>query len=153
MWSTQSPAYSAARHPLGAQLANSEFLRRYARRLLRDARADEPSRALPVVRRIVASKVTPEMRVTELYAVRATLQLKHVLHTLAKELGFAAWETCKRDIDGRSPAMLDRYRLELGMFGDYAQNWFADEQTAVDWQRENGGYLIKVGQQVVAILA
>ena len=153
MWSTDSPIYSSIRHPLGAQLVNSEFLRRHARRLLRDARSDEPSRTLPVLRRIVAARVTPEIRLTELHAVRATLQLKHVLHALARELGFASWESCKHEIDDRPPAMLDRYRLELGMFGDYEQNWFADEQTAIDWQRQNGGYLVRVGRQVVAILA
>ncbi|HWV61974.1 MAG TPA: hypothetical protein VN019_00025 [Oxalicibacterium sp.] len=153
MWSTDSPIYSSIRHPLGAQLVNSEFLRRYARRLLRDARSDEPSRTLPVLRRIVAARVTPEIRLTELHTVRATLQLKHVLHALARELGFASWESCKHEIDDRPPAMLDRYRLELGMFGDYEQNWFADEQTAVDWQRQNGGYLVRVGRQVVASLA
>lgn len=153
MWSTDSPIYSNVRHPLGTELDNSEFLRRYARRLLRDARSDEPSRTLPVLRRIVAARVTPEIRLTELHAVRATLQLKHVLHALARELGFSSWEACKREIDNRPPAVLDRYRLELGMFGDYEQNWFADEGTAIDWQRENGGYLVKVGRQVVAILA
>lgn len=153
MWSTDSPIHPDARHPLGAYLTNTEFLRRYARRLLRDVRSDEPSRTLPVLRRIVAARVTPEIRLTELHAVRATLQLKHVLHALARELDFASWECCKREIDGRPSAVLDRYRLELGMFGDYEQNWFADEQTAVTWQRENGGYLVKVGRQVVAILA
>lgn len=153
MWSTDSPLDSHARHPLGAHLDNSEFLRRYARRLLRDARSDAPSRTLPVLRRIVAARVTPEIRLTELHAVRASLQLKHVLHTLARELGFASWECCKHEINDRPSAVLDRYRLELGMFGDYRQNWFADEQTAIDWQRRNGGYLVRVGSQVAAILA
>ena len=85
--------------------------------------------------------------------MRASIQLKHVLHMLARELDFSAWEICKDSIDQMSPAVLDRYRLELGMFGDYQQNWFADAATARDWQQQNGGYLINYGQQVVAILA
>lgn len=152
MWSTSSPVDNDTRNDLGSNLSNSEFLRRYARRLLRNARANEPGKALPVLRRIIAMKVTPELRITDLYAVRATIQLKHVLHTLARELDFAAWEICKQRIDACPAATLDRYRLELGMFGDYQQNWFADEATARDWQQANGGYLIAYGQQAVAIL-
>lgn len=153
MWSTSSPVDNDTRNDLGRNLSNSEFLRRYARRLLRNARATESSKALPVLRRIIAMKVTPELRITDLYIVRETIQLKHILHTLARELDFAAWEICKKWIDDYPAAALDRYRLELGMFGDYQQNWFADEATARDWQQENGGYLIAYGQQAVAILA
>ena len=153
MWSTSLPALNNSANSLGSNLSNSDFLRRYARRLLRNARAVEPSKALPVLRRIIGMQVMPELRVTDLYAVRATLQLKHILQTLAKELGFPAWEICMRQIDACSPAMLDRYRLELGMFNDYQQNWFADEAAARDWQKLNGGYVLAYGKQAVAILA
>lgn len=152
MWSTTLPVNQNIRHPLGDNLTNSDFLRRYARRLLRDARSLEPSKSLPILRHIVAADIMPELRITEVYSVRATLQLKHILHMLAKESGFAAWELCKQRIDQCAPEILDRYRLELGMFGDYQQNWFADADTAQAWQKENGGYLINVGNQVVAIL-
>ncbi|HEV7855595.1 MAG TPA: hypothetical protein VGO72_01430 [Herminiimonas sp.] len=151
MWSTSLPA--TCRNDLGINLSNSDFLRRYARRLLRDARSSEPSKALPVLRRVIAVKLMPELRVTDLYAVRETVQLKHVLHMLAKELGFPAWEICKSRIDGCDASLLDRYRLELGMFGDHEKNWFADARSALDWQRVHGGYLISYGKQVVAILA
>ena len=133
MWSTSPPACGNARNDLGSNLLNSEFLRRYARRLLRAARSPAPSTALPVLRRIIAMKVMPELRVTDLYAVRETVQLKHVLHMLSRELGYTAWEICKDRIDGCGTDMLDRYRLELGMFADYQQNWFADAATARDW--------------------
>jgi hypothetical protein len=108
---------------------------------------------LPILRRIIAARLMPELRITDLYAVRETVQLKHVLHMLAKELEFPAWEICKTRIDGCDAALLDRYRLELGMFGDHQKNWFADAQTALTWQREHGGYLINYGKQVVAVLA
>lgn len=153
MWSTTIPISNNLRHPLGKNLSNSDFLRRYARRLLRQARSLEPSQSMPILRRIVAMEIMPELRITEVYSVRATLQLKHLLHMLAKELGFPAWELCKKQIDQCAPEKLDRYRLELGMFGDYQQNWFADIDTAQAWQRENGGYLVRVGHQAVAILA
>jgi hypothetical protein len=151
MWSTSTPKFS--HHPLGASLQNSEFLRRYARRLLRDARSPEASKAMPILRRIVAAQLVPELRLTDLYASRATLQLKHLLHMMARELGFPTWEVCKRQIDDRHAAVLDRYRLELGMFGDYEKNWFADAATARAWQSSHGGYLVRYGAQTVAILA
>jgi hypothetical protein len=137
----------------GNHLTHCEFLRRNARRLLHNVRADEPGKALPVLRRIMAMKVTPELRMTELYAVRTSLQLKHILHMLARELGFASWEACKNRIDSYDSSTLDRYRLELGMFGDFQQNWFADAAIAQAWQKKNGGYLIAYNRLVVAILA
>jgi hypothetical protein len=151
MWSTSAPATS--HYPLGLELSHSAFLRRYARRLLRDVRSDAPSKAMPVLRRMIAVKLTPELRLTDLHASRSTLQLKHVLHMLARELDFPAWEICKREIDNAEPALLDRFRLELGMFGDYEKNWFADSATARAWQQKHGGYLIRYGEQTVAILA
>lgn len=153
MWSTSLPVSNNSRNDFASHLSNSDFLRRYARRLLRDARSLESSKSLPVLRRVIATKVMPELRVTDLYAVRTSIQLKHILHTLAKELGYAAWELCKQDIDVCSTAKLDRYRLELGMFGDFQQNWFSDAATALDWQKVNGGYLVAYGSQTVAILA
>ena len=50
-------------------------------------------------------------------------------------------------------AKLDRYRLELGMFGDFQQNGFPDKASALDWQKANGRYLLVYGSQTVAILA
>lgn len=153
MWSTSLPVSNNSRNDFGNHLGNSDFLRRYARRLLRDARSFESSKSLPVLRRIIAMKVMPELRVTDLYSVRTTIQRNYILHTLAKELGYAAWELCKQDIDACDTAKRDRYRLELGMFGDFQQNWFSNKATALDWQKENGGYLIAYGSQTVAILA
>lgn len=154
MWSTHFPQAVHQTEPgFGNAIANSDFLRRYAKRLLRAARADGRSEALPVLRRIVAMQVTPEISVAELFPLRASLQLKHVLHTLARELGFPSWESCSRQVDAKPPELLDRYRFELGMFRDFQTNWFPDMGAAQGWQREHGGYLIAYGRQAVAILA
>lgn len=152
MWSTAHPLSDTLHSNSPSNPTNSEFLRRHARRLVREGRSAEPSKALPVLRRIIDAGLMPELSVTDLYAVRETLQLKHVLHMLAHELGFSAWELCKPEIDQRDTVVLDRYRLEQGQFGDFSQNWFADEQTARQWQQANGGYLISYGKQAVAIL-
>jgi hypothetical protein len=154
MWSTQFPqAIHAVEPGFTRAIGNSDFLRRYARRLLRAAHSGRSSDALPVLRRIVAMQVTPEIPVAELYRLRESLQLKHVLHMLAREIGFPSWETCSRQVDAKPSELLDRYRFELGMFGDFDTNWFPDMAVAQDWQREHGGYLIAYGSQAVAILS
>lgn len=154
MWSTQFPnAVNPVETSFGRALANSDFLRRYAKRLLRAAHAARSSEALPVLRRVVAMQVAPEISLAELYPLRASLRLKHVLHTLARELGFPSWESCSRQVDAKPPELLDRYRFELGMFRDFETNWFPDMAVAQGWQREHGGYLIAYGNQAVAILA
>jgi len=153
MWSTSHPLPETIRNVAGEPVCNSEFLRRHARRLVRSGRDAQPSKALPVLRRVIAAGVMPELSVTDLYAVRASLQLKHVLHMLGRELGYANWDGCKQEIDACGAEVLDRYRLEQGQFGDFRQNWFSDAATAHAWQQHNGGYLIAYGKQAVAILA
>lgn len=130
---------------------NTDFLRRYARSMLRSAHSDQPSRALPIVRRVFSAGAMISSRVTELYHARATLQLKHMLRTLAAELGYATWDACKRDIDRRPAEVLDRFRLDLGVFNDHEHIWFADQPSAAAWQREHGGRLLAYGKQAVVM--
>jgi hypothetical protein len=132
---------------------NTDFLRRYARGMLRSAHSDQPSKALPIVRRVHAAGTTADVRVTQLYHARMALQLKHMFRTLAAELGYATWDACKRDIDHRPPEVLDRFRLDLGAFGDHEQIWFADQPTAAAWQREHGGRMVEYGKQAVVMPA
>jgi len=70
---------------------NTDFLRRYARRLLHGAHSAQPSTALPIVRRVHGAQAIAATRLTELYHARETLQLKHMFCTLAYELGYASW--------------------------------------------------------------
>ena len=138
-------------HPSALSETNTDFLRRYARLMLRAARSEHPSKALPIVRRVHAARAAPAERVTELYHGRETLQLKHMFRTLAIELGYASWDACKRDIERRPAEMLDRFRLELGAFGDYEHIWFSDLRSAQSWQREHGGRVVSYGSQAVVM--
>ncbi|OON59153.1 hypothetical protein B0920_24865 [Massilia sp. KIM] len=138
-------------HAASTADTNTDFLRRYARRMLRDAHSPHPSKALPVVRRVHAARATAAGRVTDLYHARATLQLKHMYRTIAVELGYADWDACKRDVDRHAPEMLDRFRLDLGAFGDYEQVWFPDAPSAQAWQREHGGRVVVYGRQAVVM--
>lgn len=144
MWSTSTP--------LSPMPSNSDFLRAHARRLLRHAHAAETSKALPVLRRLMAAGLAGGHRLSALHRSRGELQLKTLLRLLALELGYPDWAACKAQIDQREAACLDRYRLDAGAFGDFAMNWFANATTARDWQRQYGGYVVQYGEQAVAIL-
>ncbi|WP_044041432.1 hypothetical protein [Caballeronia insecticola] len=138
--------------PISSSISNSDFLREHARRLLRHARDGDTSASMPVLRRLLATKLTRAERLADLHATRADLQLKHLLAMLAAELGYASWDACKLDIDGQPHAVIDRYRLDAGAFNDFEKNWFANEAEALDWQRVHGGYIVRYGEQAVAIL-
>ncbi|SAK49470.1 hypothetical protein AWB82_01310 [Caballeronia glebae] len=107
---------------------------------------------MPVLRRLLAAKVMRAERLADLHAIRDDLQLKHVLSMLAAELGYASWDVCKSDIDKQPGAIIDRYRLDAGAFNDHEKNWFASEPEAREWQRAHGGYIVRYGEQAVAIL-
>lgn len=134
-------------------ISNADFLRKVARRLLRDAHSIHASAAMPAIRRVHRAGVLPVQRLTDLYHARETLQLKHMLRTVAVELGYPGWEACKHDIDAQPASVLDRFRLDLGAFGDYNQVWFSNEAEAQQWQKENGGHVVVYGAQAVVMTA
>ncbi|SAK63261.1 hypothetical protein AWB79_02983 [Caballeronia hypogeia] len=144
MWSTSCP--------ISSSVSNSDYLREHARRLLRHARDDDMSASMPVLRRLLAAQVTRTDRLSDLHAIRAELQLKHLLAMLAAELGYVNWDACKGEIDAQPGAAIDHYRLDAGAFNDFEMNWFASEAEALHWQRGNGGYIVRYGEQAVAIL-
>ena len=147
MWSTSCPISSSV-----SSVSNSDYLREHARRSLRHVRDGDASAAMPVLRRFLAAKVTRAERLADLHAIRGELQLKHLLSMLAAELGYLNWDACKLDIDAQPGAVIDRYRLDAGAFNDFEKNWFANEREARDWQRDHGGYIVRYGEQAVAIL-
>ena len=130
---------------------NADFLRNYARIMFRDARSEQPSKALPIARRIHAAGILPFQRLTDLYRHRESLQLKHLLRTIAVELGFPTWDACKRNVDSLPTTVLDRFRLDLGGFNDYEQIWFPSQSAAQEWQREQGGRIVAYGNQAVIL--
>ena len=147
MWSTSAPRTA------NSDLTNTEFLRRHARRLLRLARGESTSTAMPVLRRLLASGVMRDAKsLMQLHDNRAEIQLKHVLNMLAVELGHFGWDACKAVVDTQAPAVIDRYRFDAGAFGDHEKVWFANAAESRDWQREHGGYIVAYGDQAVAIL-
>jgi hypothetical protein len=133
--------------------SHADFLRRYARSMLRDARSEHPSKALPIIRRVHAVGIFPIARLSDLYHARESLQLKHVLRTIAAELGYATWNACKHDVDYQPSSVLDRFRLDIGGFGDYEKIWFSSESAAQEWRRTHGGHVVVYGSQAVLMTA
>ena len=138
--------------PVSTSLSNTEFLRRCARRMLNDVHSTHPSQALPAVRRLHTANVLPAVRLTDLYRQRNAIRLKHVLHAIAAELGYANWTDCKREVDRRPATLLDRFRMDIGAYGDYNKLWFADEGAARDWQLQNGGHVVVYGKQAAVVV-
>lgn len=136
---------------IGFSGTNTDFLRRYARRLLREVHAPQASRALPVLRRLLGQRVLPWQSLSDCYRNRETVQLKHVLRTVAAELGYADWAACKQDVDRHPAELLDRFRVDLGAFGDYHRLWFSTPEEAQRWQAEHGGRVIAYGKQAMVI--
>lgn len=131
--------------------SNTDFLRRYARRLLREAHAPQASRALPILRRLLAQRVMAQQRLSDCFREREAVQLKHLLRMIAGELGYGDWAACKQDIDRQPVERLDRFRVDLGAFGDYHRVWFSTPEEARRWQTEHGGRVIGYGSQAVVI--
>jgi hypothetical protein len=152
MWSTSAPR-TANSNAVNSNSTNTEFLRRHARRLLRLARGESTSTAMPVLRRLLAAGAMRDATtLTQLHEIRAEIQLKHVLNMLAVELGHFGWDACKAVVDMQAPGVIDRYRFDAGAFGDYEKVWFANAAESREWQREHGGYIVEYGDQAVAIL-
>ena len=131
--------------------SNLAFVRRHARRLLRDARSDSLVASLPAIRMLHRCGVCrPQQSVAQIHRERHRVQLKHVLRAVAIELGFPDWERCRAQIDDLPASALDRYRLDLPG-GGYPNLWFSSEVQARQWQRSHGGDVRRYGPQAVVL--
>ena len=101
----------------------------HARRLHLSARSTSISAAMPVVRRIHAAGLFPELGVAALYRKRAQLQRKHLLHALAVEAGHVRWEGYRDALRTLTPEqvtqahMTDRWPASINV-------WFSNEAQA-----------------------
>jgi len=86
----------------------------------------------------------------ELFRRRKIVQRKHLLRMLAAEAGYPSWEAYRPvldQIDGcqlASFAVLEKGYANLNL-------WFASETEAHWYAAQNGGQLVRVGQQAVVL--
>ena len=104
-------------------------LLQHARRLHRAARAAAISTAMPVIRRVHAAGLFPDLGLAGLYRARASLQRKHVLRMLAIEAGYASWEAYRAALPALAPdactPWLPSESLSAGL-----NLWFSNEAEA-----------------------
>ena len=101
----------------------------HARRLHRSARSSSISAAMPVIRRIHAAGLFPELGVTRLYRARASLQRKHVLRMLAIEAGHASWEAYHAALPTLAPEAIVPWHLSEHLAAGL-NVWFSNEAEA-----------------------
>ncbi|GAB3476092.1 hypothetical protein [Marinomonas epiphytica] len=123
---------------------------REAKNLHRLSQSFPISHALPVLRRLVKSKVLPQASLLELKHNTALIKRKHLLHMLAIENGAPCWGDFKQQVLASQPGSLLPSSLQLKQAG-YPIHWFSNEGEALSFHETNGGKVIRVGEQAAVI--
>ncbi|MDO3387823.1 hypothetical protein QWI17_18410 [Gilvimarinus sp. SDUM040013] len=125
-------------------------LLREAKRLHRAASSESKQRALPILRRLLASKVLRDMSLIELYRRNSLIQRKHLLQLIAVEAGYNSWALYRRSIELHPQQVLAHYSLTLPDAG-YTNLWFSTLSEANAYSKKHGGRTISVGTQAVVV--
>lgn len=106
------------------------------------------SDALPILRRLLASKVLVDISLPELHKTREIIQRKHLFLMFARESGYSSWAKFKQVItlSAQSGQVLLPSRLELKNAG-YPTLWFASLIEAEEYALQHAGRVIVVGEQ------
>lgn len=142
-----APAHTSPRPDTHAGI---ELVLREARRLHRAATSDSLSNALPVLRRLLAVDAVPARPLPGLFRARQTVQRKHLLQMLAREAGCANWAEYRRVLPLSNVDDLRRYLLATSSIASL-KHWFSNEAEALQFAAEQGGQVIRVGQQAVVL--
>ncbi len=127
------------------------LVRREAKKMQHAAVSDSIAVSLPVLRRLLASKVLQGITLPELGRQRNIVQRKHVLRTLAIEAGYSSWEDYRHALAGMTPESLQHYDIaRLG--AGYPNLWFSSLTQAQAHAAVHGGRPIPVGQQAVVFV-
>lgn len=141
---------SPARPPRAPEVTPTQVVLREARRLHRAVASDSPAAALPVLRRLLATRVMPATTLPELFRTRTTVKRKHLLRALAVEAGHASWEDYCRvlpRLDARQVAQA--FQLERG--ASTLKLWFASLAEARKFVADHGGRAVRIGRQAVVL--
>lgn len=119
-----------------------------AKKLHKATQSASLTRALPVLRRLLSSKVLVELSLPELKNKTDIIQRKHLLQMLAAENGYACWKDLKRAIAVKSnnDELLLPYSIELNNAG-YPTLWFAKVEEANAYADLHNGKVVIVGEQ------
>ncbi len=132
------------------QTQSTKLLLREAKRLHRAATSDSLSQALPVLRRFLNAGATPIASLPDLFRQRHGLQRKHVLRLLAMEAGYSSWEAYRPALSQLTANQFEHLAVSETGFA-HLNLWFASEVDALAFVSENGGRVVRVGQQAVVM--
>jgi hypothetical protein len=123
---------------------------REANILQKAARSTSLARSLPVLRRLIKSKVLVGITLPELTKNAGIVQRKHLLNMLALENGQESWLEFKKLVQTSPRGTLKPYSVELRNAG-YPILWFSTDKEAKAYAAQNGGRVVKVEQQAAVI--
>lgn len=143
---------SSSSSPREAQARGSalDFVRRQARRLLRQARDERLMIAMPAVRRAHAAGLFGSRPLSALYRDRERLQLKHFLRTLALEAGYPSWERYKPVLAELPAQALGDYLVEALSIASL-HPWFSTVEQARAYADTHGGRVVPYRGQAVVV--
>lgn len=128
-----------------------KLLLREAKKLHKASRSESISKSLPVLRRLIASKVLINISLLELRKNQTLVKRKHILHMLAYEAGYCSWTEYKQIVEIPHEKNVEHYAISLGEAG-YPNLWFSTLKDAENYAVLNGGNPIPVGEQAVVIV-
>lgn len=122
-----------------------------AKRLHKAAKAESLSVALPVLRRLIATKVLNNLSLVALRNQQHMIQRKHILRMLAAEAGYSDWASYKHAVEAMPEKSKAHYAIALKGVG-YPNLWFSSFDAANDYAAKHGGKPIAVGKQAVVVV-
>ncbi|MBL8459537.1 MAG: hypothetical protein JNM92_09270 [Zoogloea sp.] len=143
---------SSFQPPCAGQISSVQLVLREAKRLHRAAASGPLSEALPILRRLMATRAVTDRSLPGLFRARCTVQRKHVLRALAREAGYASWEDYRHALPHLDISQLEQLAsVQRGTA--VLKLWFSDTSAARRFAAEQGGQAVRVGVQAVVLPA
>ncbi len=143
---------SSFQPPCAGQISSVQLVLREAKRLHRAAASGPLSEALPILRRLMATRAVTDRSLPGLFRARCTVQRKHVLRALAREAGYASWEDYRRALPHLDISQLEQL-ASVHRGTSVLKLWFSDTSAARRFAAEQGGQAVRVGVQAVVLPA
>lgn len=143
---------SSPQPPCAGQISPVQLVLREARRLHRAATSDTLSEALPILRRLLATRAVTDWSLPSLFHARGTVQRKHVLRALAREAGYASWEDYRHALPHLDVSLLQQL-VSAQRGTSVLKLWFSDTSAARRFAAEQGGQAVRIGVQAVVLPA
>lgn len=123
-------------------------LLREAKTLHRAAQSESLPKALPVLRRLIASNTLQGISLPELRRHQNIVQRKHILRMLAIEAGYVSWEEYRPTLANASADEIELFDIVHRNAG-YPNVWFSSFAEARTFAALCGGRPLRVGEQAV----